>query len=64
MHPRDGSSLDAIVQAVIITTVDMRVYPMFAFLFGYGMVQLFRRQIDAGTPEPSFDAFSAGATPG
>ena len=49
VHPRDGSSLDAIVQAVIITTVDMRVYPMFAFLFGYGMVQLFRRQIDAGT---------------
>ena len=51
VHPRDGSTLDSVVQFVIITTVDFRVYPMFAFLFGYGMVQLFRRQTDAGTPE-------------
>ena len=36
---------------MIITTVDMRVYPMFAFLFGYGIVQLYRRQIDAGTED-------------
>ena len=51
VHPQDGSALDRIVQVVIITTVDGRVYPMFAFLFGYGMVQLYRRQIDAGTPD-------------
>ena len=33
-----------------MTFIDSRVYPMFAFLFGYGMVQLYRRQVGAGTP--------------
>jgi uncharacterized protein len=51
VHARNASGVDAVVQFGVITTVDMRVYPMFAFLFGYGMVQLFRRQTDAGTPE-------------
>lgn len=51
VHPVDGSRADQVVQAVIITTVDMRVYPMFAFLFGYGIVQLYRRQIAAGTED-------------
>ena len=51
VHDRNASGVDAVVQFAVITTVDMRVYPMFAFLFGYGMVQLFRRQTDAGTPE-------------
>ncbi len=50
VHPADGSIADQIAQAVIITGVDMRVYPMFAFLFGYGMVQLMLRQEAAGTP--------------
>jgi len=50
-HPVDGSTFDRVAQALIITTVDLRVYPMFAFLFGYGMVQLYRRQVAAGTPE-------------
>ncbi|WP_046470956.1 DUF418 domain-containing protein [Allosalinactinospora lopnorensis] len=49
-HPVDGSVPDQIVQAVIITCVDLRVYPMFAFLFGYGMVQLLLRQEEAGAP--------------
>ena len=49
---------------MIITTVDMRVYPMFAFLFGYGIVQLYRRQIAAGTRNRSLDGFSVGATGG
>lgn len=50
-HPDGGSALDRAVQFVIITVVDMRAYPMFAFLFGYGMVQLLRRQLAAGTGE-------------
>ncbi|QVQ51839.1 DUF418 domain-containing protein [Spiractinospora alimapuensis] len=50
-HPDDGSAIDKITQGLIITTVDMRVYPMFAFLFGYGMVQLFLRQRNAGASE-------------
>ena len=51
IHPRDASALDSLVQLVIITTVDGRVYPMFAFLFGYGMVQLYQRQTQAGTSD-------------
>lgn len=52
-HPLGGSVADRVVQALIITTVDARVYPMFAFLFGYGIVQLYRRQGAAGVPEPA-----------
>jgi len=33
---------------VIITAVDSRVYPMFAFLFGYGIVQMYQRSVDRG----------------
>ncbi|WP_149360344.1 DUF418 domain-containing protein [Lolliginicoccus suaedae] len=50
-HPPGGSALDQATQALIVTTVDLRVYPMFAFLFGYGIVMLYQRQIAAGTPE-------------
>ena len=50
VHPDEGSVLDRVTQLLIITFVDSRVYPMFAFLFGYGMVQLFSRQVAAGTP--------------
>ena len=50
VHPEEGSALDRVAQLLIMTFIDSRVYPMFAFLFGYGMVQLFRRQVDAGTP--------------
>ncbi|MEV1292528.1 DUF418 domain-containing protein [Pseudonocardia sp. NPDC049635] len=50
-HPVDGSVADRIVQAVLITGVDMRVYPMFAFLFGYGLAVIYRRQGENGVPE-------------
>jgi hypothetical protein len=50
-HPSDeDSALDRAAQLLIMTCIDSRVYPMFACLFGYGMVQMFRRQVDAGTP--------------
>ncbi|BBG01086.1 MULTISPECIES: DUF418 domain-containing protein [Pseudonocardia] len=50
-HPVDGSVADRIVQAVLITGVDLRVYPMFAFLFGYGLAVIYRRQGENGVPE-------------
>ncbi|NKY32532.1 DUF418 domain-containing protein [Nocardia speluncae] len=50
-HPVDGSALDTVVQGVLITTVDLRVYPMFAFLFGYGLVMIARRQSQRGLSE-------------
>ena len=48
VHATDGSTLDRAVQFVIITAVDSRVYPMFAFLFGYGIVQMYQRSLDRG----------------
>ncbi|MBB2910097.1 putative membrane protein YeiB [Streptosporangium becharense] len=51
IHPPGGSAADRIVQIVGIVAVDFRVYPMFAFLFGYGMVQMISRQRAGGHPE-------------
>ena len=48
IHATDGSPLDRAVQFLIITAVDSRVYPMFAFLFGYGIVQMYQRSLDRG----------------
>jgi len=50
-HPADGSWADRAVQFTMITVLDLRVYPLFAFLFGYGMTQLYLRQRAAGTSE-------------
>jgi uncharacterized membrane protein YeiB len=50
-HPIDGSAVDKAVDFLIITVVDLRTYPMFAFLFGYGMMQLYNRQVSSGTSE-------------
>ena len=36
---------------LMITMLDLRIYPLFAFLFGYGMMQLLLRQTAAGTSE-------------
>ncbi|CAM5396902.1 DUF418 domain-containing protein [Streptomyces purpurascens] len=48
-QPVDGSWLDHAVQFTMIIALDLRVYPLFAFLFGYGMTQLYLRQTAAGT---------------
>lgn len=48
-HPLEGSVADRVAQTIAIVAVDGRTYPMFAFLFGYGIWQLYRRQLDAGT---------------
>lgn len=50
-HPVDGSAADSAVQFGMITVLDLRIYPLFAFLFGYGMMQLYLRQTTAGTSE-------------
>lgn len=47
-HPIEGSGLDRATQFLMITVLDLRVYPLFSFLFGYGMMQLFLRQRAAG----------------
>ncbi|MFD9902845.1 DUF418 domain-containing protein [Streptomyces sp. NPDC059063] len=50
-QPVNGNWLDHTAQFTMITALDLRVYPLFAFLFGYGMMQLFLRQQAAGTSE-------------
>ncbi|PPG38378.1 DUF418 domain-containing protein [Pseudoclavibacter sp. RFBA6] len=48
MHDPNGGVLDRAWQAVAIIAIDGRSYPLFAFLFGYGIWQLYRRQVSAG----------------
>lgn len=48
MHPTDGSALDRALRAVLAIAVDGRVFPMFAFLLGYGMVQFARARAGRG----------------
>ncbi|WP_017541914.1 DUF418 domain-containing protein [Nocardiopsis halophila] len=50
-HPMNEGTLDSVVSAVLIVVADLRVYPMFAFLFGYGIVQIYLRQQAAGVSE-------------
>lgn len=47
--PVDASLADRIVQTVALIAIDGRSYPMFAALFGYGIWQLYARQVAAGT---------------
>lgn len=47
-HPVDPSPLDAFAQTISLIAIDGRTYPMFAFLFGYGIWQLYSRQIAGG----------------
>ncbi|MFI6299359.1 DUF418 domain-containing protein [Nonomuraea sp. NPDC050790] len=48
----DGGPLDRLVAGVQILLVDGRALPMFAALFGYGLVQLANRQLAAGKSWP------------
>lgn len=51
-HPVDGTVLDKVLQTVMMVAVDGRSYPLFAFLFGYGMVQFHRSRVRRGIAEP------------
>ncbi|MFB4294442.1 DUF418 domain-containing protein [Nonomuraea sp. ATR24] len=48
----DGGLLDRLVAGIQILLVDGRALPMFAGLFGYGLVQLADRQLAAGRTWP------------
>ena len=50
-HAAEGSTADLVAQTIAILAIDGRSYPMFAFLFGYGLVQLYRRQQEAGVSD-------------
>lgn len=51
-HPLDGGPLDRVAAVFGMLFIEQRVYPMFAFLFGYGMVQFARSRMARGIPEP------------
>ncbi len=51
MHPADGNLADRVAQALTIIVVDARTHTMFAFLFAYGIGQLYARQRANGTTE-------------
>lgn len=55
-HPVGASGLDRVVQGLMLVLVDSRALPMFALLFGYGMVQFARSQEARGTPVRRFTA--------
>lgn len=54
-HPTDGGPVDTVLATLAIVFVDGRVYPMFAFLFGYGMVQFARSRTARGFPDRVID---------
>lgn len=49
-YPRDLGPADQVVALLQMCFVDGRAYPLFGLLFGYGITQLARRRVDAGTP--------------
>lgn len=51
-HPVDAGPLDRVFSILGMLFIEQRVYPMFAFLFGYGMVQFARSRAARGFPEP------------
>ncbi|MGH3936735.1 MAG: DUF418 domain-containing protein, partial [Pseudonocardiaceae bacterium] len=50
-YPVPESVRDQVVVLLQMTFVDGRAYPMFAFLFGYGIVQLWQRHTSKGVDE-------------
>lgn len=50
-HIVEDGLLDRVVSVLDVTLVDGRAYPMFAALFAYGVVQVYRRQQEAGVDD-------------
>lgn len=50
-HPSTGGMLDDVARFFLTTVVDGRSYPLFAFLFGYGMVQFAQARYARGVPK-------------
>ncbi|MCO1655962.1 DUF418 domain-containing protein [Pseudonocardia humida] len=52
-YPPDPRGVDQVVTIAQLALVDGRAYPLFALLFGYGVVQLARRRAAVGVPAPA-----------
>ena len=51
LHPEPTNLADKIWQAILITVIDARSFPMFTFLFAYGMVQFYTSRRRRGLPD-------------
>lgn len=49
LHPDGGSVADRVAQVLTLIVVDARTHTMFAFLFAYGIGQMYARQVERGT---------------
>jgi uncharacterized membrane protein YeiB len=54
-----ANGAERVVNLIRFTLVDARAYPVFAVMFGYGLVQLARRQAAAGASAPGVRAVLA-----
>lgn len=61
-HPTGGTHADQITRAAIAIAVDLRVYPMFAFLFGYGMMYSRGAALPAGSTSAACGPCCGAAT--
>ncbi|WP_026927948.1 DUF418 domain-containing protein [Granulicoccus phenolivorans] len=52
VRPLGGTRADQLVSVAGIIAIDGRIYPMFAFLFGVGMVQFRRSRLEHGVALP------------
>lgn len=50
-HPAAASAADTVTQFLMIALLDVRVYPLFSFLVGYGLVLSFTAHSDRVDPE-------------
>lgn len=50
-HIVEHDLVDRVTSVVVVTLVDGRAYPLFAFLFGYGVIQLLTAQRSRGVDE-------------
>lgn len=51
-HIVEHDLVDRVTSVLVVTLVDGRAYPLFAFLFGYGVIQLRQAQQARGADEP------------
>lgn len=49
LHPAGGDLADRVAQVLTLIIVDARTHTMFAFLFAYGIGQMYNRRIERGT---------------
>lgn len=50
-YPDPTSVADSVTQFLMLALLDVRIYPLFAFLVGYGIVQTFTRRTTSGATE-------------